>query len=255
MTALGLTFSQVRYVNKAFWRSPARAFFTFAFPLMFLIIFTSLLGGGKIHLGLLTVSVSHYYLAAMAAYGVIMASYNYIATSLVFQRESGILKRTNGTPLPSSAFLAARVIHALAIAVLLVVITAAFGRIAYGVPIPNGITLLRLLVVLAVGASAFCALALALTAAIPDADASQPIVMATMYPILFLSGIFFTFGNGTSSWILWIARVFPVRHFALGLQAVFLGTPFAWTDVAIVAAWGIAGLLVAIRYFRWEPAR
>ena len=33
----------MRYVNKAFWRNPASAFFTFAFPLMFLVIFTSLL--------------------------------------------------------------------------------------------------------------------------------------------------------------------------------------------------------------------
>ena len=44
MSTLALTFSQVRYVNKAFWRNPSRAFFTFAFPLMFLVIFTSLLG-------------------------------------------------------------------------------------------------------------------------------------------------------------------------------------------------------------------
>ena len=35
---------QIRYVNKAFWRNPASAFFTFAFPLMFLVIFTALLG-------------------------------------------------------------------------------------------------------------------------------------------------------------------------------------------------------------------
>ena len=39
---------QVRYTNKAFWRNPASAFFTFAFPLMFLVIFTALLGSGKV---------------------------------------------------------------------------------------------------------------------------------------------------------------------------------------------------------------
>jgi ABC-2 type transport system permease protein len=53
--------------------------------------------------------------------------------------------------------------------------------------------------------------------------------------------------------VLWIARLFPVRHFALGMQAGFIGTPFSWTDVLIVAVWGLAGLLVAIRYFSWEP--
>ena len=44
MSAVAMTASQVRYVNKSFWRNPASAFFTFAFPLLFLVIFTSLLG-------------------------------------------------------------------------------------------------------------------------------------------------------------------------------------------------------------------
>ena len=46
MNAVALTLFQMRYVNKAFWRNPASAFFTFAFPLMFLVIFTALLGHG-----------------------------------------------------------------------------------------------------------------------------------------------------------------------------------------------------------------
>lgn len=72
-------------------------------------------------------------------------------------------------------------------------------------------------------------------------------------PLLFLSGIFVPFGNKTPSWILWIARVFPVRHFAVGMQAGFVGTPFHWADVAVVAGWGAFGLLLAVRYFSWEP--
>lgn len=36
-----MTLHQMRYVNKAFWRNPASAFFTFAFPLMFLVILHS----------------------------------------------------------------------------------------------------------------------------------------------------------------------------------------------------------------------
>ena len=44
---VSLVLRQVRYTNKAFWRNPASAFFTFAFPLMFLVIFTSLLGNGR----------------------------------------------------------------------------------------------------------------------------------------------------------------------------------------------------------------
>ena len=253
MKAAYLTAIQVRYVNKAFWRNPASAFFTFAFPLMFLVIFTSLLGHYTIRLGTRTVDTSSYYVAAMASFAVITACFNNIAIQLTFQRESGVLKRTNGTPLPAGSFLAARILHALFITVLLVAITVAFGRVFYSADVPTGTALLRFALVVVAGAVTFCALGLAITAVIPNADASAPIVNAVILPLEFLSGIFIAFGNSTPSWILWFARVFPVRHFALGMQAGLLGTSFSWTDVLIVAAWGLAGLLVAIRYFSWEP--
>jgi hypothetical protein len=31
--------------------------------------------------------------------------------------------------------------------------------------------------------------------------------------------------------------------------------PFDWWDVAIVAAWGLVGLILAARFFSWEPRR
>ena len=255
MRGLVLTFDQLRFVNKAYWRNPARAFFTFAFPLMFLVIFTSLLGSGTVHIGRLAVKQSTYYVAAMASFGVITACFNNIALGMTYGRDSGILKRINGTPLPTASFLASRVLHSMLVAVLLVVLTAAFGRAAYGAQIPGGVALLRFGVMLVVGAAAFCALGLAITAVIPNADAAAPIVNFAMLPLLFLSGIFIAFGNGTPSWVLWVARIFPVRHFALGLQAGLVGTPFHWSDVVIVAAWGLLGLALAIRFFSWEPKR
>jgi ABC-2 type transport system permease protein len=253
MNALALTATQVRYVNKAFWRNPASAFFTFAFPLMFLVIFTSLLGNNSVQIGLRTVNTSTYYVASMAAFAVITACYTNVATTITFQRDAGVLKRTNGTPLPAGSFLGARMVHALLVSVLLVVLTTAFGRAFYNADVPTGITLLRFLVVLMVGAAAFCALGLAITAVIPNADASLAIVNATILPLLFLSGIFIPFGNGTPAWVEWIARIFPVKHFADGMQAGYLGTAFSWTDVLVVAAWGLAGMLLAIRFFSWEP--
>lgn len=253
MRTLKLTLSQIRYVNKAFWRNPARAFFTFAFPLLFLVIFTSLLGNTKVHIGATVVRTSTYYVAAMASFGVITSCYSNMAMSVTFQRDAGILKRTHGTPLPSASFVASRVLHAMLVAVLLVVLTGAFGRAAYAARIPTGMTLVNFVVMMVVGAVAFCALGLAVTAVIPNADAGPPIVNAIILPLLFLSGIFIPFGNNAPSWILWVARIFPVRHFAVGMQAGFLGTRFAWSDVAVVAVWGLAGLALAVRFFSWEP--
>jgi ABC-2 type transport system permease protein len=253
MNTLRLTGVQLRYVNKAFWRNPASAFFTFAFPLMFLVIFTALLGHYTVQLGSRTVNTSTYYVASMACFSVLTACFNNIASAVTFQREDAVLKRAHGTPLPGSAFLGARILHAVLIAVVLVVITAAFGRAVYGADIPTGSTLLRFIVALLVGSAAFCALGLAATTVIPNADAAAPVVNAIILPLEFLSGIFIAFGNTTPAWILWVARVFPVRHFVLSMQAGFLGTPFKWTDVLVVAAWGVAGMLLAIRFFSWEP--
>ena len=253
MSTATLTLSQARYVNKAFWRNPASAFFTFAFPLMFLVIFTALLGHGQVPIGGRLVHQSTYYVAAMASFAVITACYNNIAIGLTFQRDAGVLKRTNGTPLPAVVYLAARVLHALLIAVLLVAITAVFGKLAYQAEVPTGATLGRFAVMLVVGAAAFCALGFAVTAVIPNADAAAPIVNATILPLLFLSGIFIPLGDNAPAWITWTARIFPVKHFADGLQAGFLGTAFRWSDVLIVGAWGLAGMLAAARFFSWEP--
>jgi ABC-2 type transport system permease protein len=255
MSTAGLTLRQVTYTNKAFWRNPAAAFFTFAFPLMFLVIFTSLLGNGEVVVGGQTIKESTYYVAGMAAFAVVTACYTNIAISVTFARDSGVLKRVRGTPLPEWVYLLGRVIHAVLIALLLVLICSVFGKLAYGAKIPTGGTLVETLVMLVVGAAAFCALGMALTAVIPNADASPAVVNATILPLLFLSGIFIPLGDDAPEWIRLVGAIFPVRHFASGLGAGFLGTPFHWKDVLIVALWGIAGLLLASRFFSWEPRR
>lgn len=255
MTAIRLTVFQVRYVNKAFWRSPASAFFTFAFPLMFLVIFTALLGDGEVLVGGRVVHQSTYYVAEMAAFAVITACFNNLAIGMTFQRDSGVLKRVSGTPLPPAVYLAARVLHALLVSLLLVAITMAFGHLVYSADIPTGATLWRFLVMLVVGACTFCALGLAITTVIPNADAAAPIVNATILPLLFLSGVFIPIGDDAPTWITWTGDLFPVKHFAAGMQAAFLGNPFDWVDVLVVAVWGVLGLAVALRFFTWEPRR
>jgi ABC-2 type transport system permease protein len=119
------------------------------------------------------VNESTYYVAAMAVFGVISACYSNLAVTITVQREAGILKRTDGTTLPGAVFLGARVLHAVAVAALLVIITAAFGHLAYGAGIPTGAALLRCLASLLVGAASFSALGFAVTARWPDGGRSQ----------------------------------------------------------------------------------
>jgi ABC-2 type transport system permease protein len=276
VSALGLSLRQVRYTNTAFWRNPASAFFTFAFPLMFLVIFTALLGSGEVEFakvavpghGLvpLVLDQATYFVAAMASFGVISATYTNIAITVSFQRDQGILKRLRGTPLPSWSYLFARVVHSMLVAGVLVAITLAFGKLAYGTDLPTGGPLLEFLATLVVGSLSFAALALAITSVIPNADAAPPIVNATILPLLFLSGIFVPLTDAAPAWVTAVGNIFPVKHFADAMRAGYLGNvtlpgtnirafPFDWSDLAVIAAWGVLGLVLATRFFSWEPRK
>jgi ABC-2 type transport system permease protein len=255
---VALTARQVRYTNTAFWRNPQAAFFTFAFPLMFLVIFTSLLGSGTVDFNGYAFNQSTYYVAGMSAFAIITACYTNLAISVTFQRDAGILKRTRGTPLPGYDYLAARVIHAILMAFVLVAICSAFGAIFYDATIPTGSQLLETIVVVLVGAGSFAALGLAITSVIPNAEAAPPVVNATILPLLFISGVFFPVGDNAPQWVDVVGRIFPVRHLIEAYLGAYYGPPiftFSWRDVLVVALWGIAGIVFAARRFSWEPRR
>lgn len=258
MSDAALLLTQVRATNRAFWRNPASAFFTFAFPLMFLVIFTALLGSGTVEVAPgIEIKQSSYFVAAMAAFAVISATYTNLAISVTFTRDMGILKRTRGTPLPGGTYLGGRVVHAILVSLLLVVITTAFGVAFYQAEVPTGTLFWEHLATVIVGAGAFSALGLATTAAVPNAEAAPPIVNAIILPLLFLSGIFIPLGVGAPQWMKVIGDIFPVKHFAEAMLGSFYGfpLPFHWSDVLIVAAWGVGGLIAAALFFSWEPRK
>jgi len=149
-----------------------------------------------------------------------------------------------------------------------VAITVTFGVVFYSAQVPTGVPLLQFVLTLLIGGLSFAALALALTPAIPNADAAPAIVNASILPLLFLSGIFIPLGRDAPTWIKVVSNIFPVRHFFEAMTNGFLGNailpspsgpvrafPFDWWDIAIVAAWGLAGLIIATRTFSWEPRR
>jgi ABC-2 type transport system permease protein len=246
---------QVRFTNKAFWRNPASAFFTFVFPLLFLVIFTTLLGNDEGVVNGETIRASTFYVFSMAAFGLISACYTNIAISVIFAREEGVLKRIRGTPMTAASYLSARVIHAALVGFLLVAITVVFGVVAYDARVPGGADLVLFLVTLFVGAACFASIGLAITGVVPNADAGPPIVNAVILPLLFLSGVFIRINDDAPGWVLWVGRIFPVKHLVDALRESYLGFPFHWGDLAVLAAWAVAGVIIATRTFRWEPGR
>lgn len=254
MNALALTLRQLTYENKSFWRNPASAFFTFMFPLMFLVIFNLLFGNDDIGPRGQEISGSTFYVPAIAAFSVITACYTNIAISVTFLRDEGVLKRVRGTPLPPIAYLLARMIHSTLIAVALVVIVTLAGILLYDVSFSTE-QLPQLALIVIVGAFTFSALGLAITSFVPNADAAPPVVNATILPLLFISDVFIPLQDAPS-WLITVAKSFPIWHYAHAMLANF--DPFDFYDEGnlwIVAAWGVGALIVAARFFSWEPRK
>jgi ABC-2 type transport system permease protein len=245
MSALSITLEQVRYENKAFWRNPASVFFTFLFPLMFLFIFNGL-----------EIGPSQFYVPSIAAFSIITATYTNLAISVSFLREEGVLKRLRGSPLPTTAFMLARVIHAIIVSIILVVIITLAGRFFFDVELPSS-TWPAFAASVVIGAASFCALGLAFTSVIPNSDAAPAMVNFSVLPLLFISGVFVPTQNAPE-WLINIADVFPVKHLADSMSTAFNpfgGSGWESADLLIVGLWGVAGVLLAIRFFSWEPRR
>src|SRR5437867_4641873 len=110
---------------------------------MFLVIFTALFGNSDtcvVHgptRCLRSVSTSTFYVSAIAAFSIITATYTNLAISVSFQRDSGVLKRVRGSPLPAWAYMFGRIVHAILVAALLVIIVAVFGAAFYHAKLPS----------------------------------------------------------------------------------------------------------------------
>jgi len=252
---MSMVLHQFRFDQKVFWRNPASVFFTVMLPLIFLFIFATIFGNEEIEER--GVKTTTYYVPAIITLAVISATTVSLAINLTEDRERGLLKRVRGTPLPPAVFVAGRVGNALVISILMVVLVAILGRVVYDVSLPDQ-TIPAVLVTLAVGAFAFSCLGFALTAMIPSEDAAPAVTNAIMLPLYFVSGVFIP-DSEIPSGVLGVADVFPVRPFFEAFFAAWdpntSGSGFEIGHLAIVAAWGALGLVLALRFFRWEPRR
>jgi ABC-2 type transport system permease protein len=86
---------------------------------------------------------------------------------------------------------------------------------------------------------------------ISSAEAAPAVAQLVLFPLLFVSGtympIHFVLLSRSSGWL-------PVRPFNEALTGPFAEHAGAdWRHLAVLAIWGGAGALVAVRRFRWEP--
>ena len=251
-----LSLHQFSFDLRAFLRNGQSRFFTLALPVLFLVIFASVFGGShtvKVSGGRIPTSVS--YVPGIMTLGIIAAAFINLVISVTAQRETGILKRRRATPVPASAIIAGRSLTAVVTALWITVVLLVIGWAAYGANVPAR-TAPALAVTVVIGTVSFCCLGYALASFIHNEDAAQPITQALVLPLYFISGVFVAISI-LPHWLVEVASVFPVRHLAAALLIAYnphtRGAGFSGVDLLIVAAWGLGGLIIALRRFSWLP--
>jgi len=247
-----LLLHQLRNEQRLYWRSHELAFFTFLFPVLIFVLLGSVYGNDKIksehH-----IKGSHYLLAGILGYGLASTAFAGLAIILVIRRESAILKRLRGTPLPAWAYIASTVISAIIVYAIEVIVLVALARVLFGVPFPSKV--LSLVLALLLGAFAFAAMGIGLTTAIRSAEGSSAVVNAVYLPMGFISGSFWS-PHAYPRFLEVIADILPLTYFIRMTRDIVLHNTEIWnegTAVGVIAAWGAVGLFFALRRFRWEP--
>jgi ABC-2 type transport system permease protein len=248
---LGLVAWQIRYEQRAYWRNRGRGIFTFVFPLMFLVIFASL--NKSAHLSSQGgIPYDDFFVPGILAYGVIATTYVNMAIGTAILRDQGVLKRMQGTPLPRWAYVAARIGSTVLIVLAMTALTLALGVTAYGVHI-RASTLPGLILTLVLGTAAFTTLGIGITRFIPNAEAAPVVVNLTILPLTFISSIWFP-TNGMPKALIDIARIFPLRALADGLEYAFnpftTGAGLKAEDLRTLAIWAAVGIFLMVRFLR-----
>ena len=237
---------------KSFVRTPTASFFTLIFPLSFLAIVGSTVGGQEVGVG---IRVSQFLVAPFIVFGVAEGAFCVLAIGTATLRESGVLKRLHGAPAPSWAVVSSRVAAAAVMSLLSAVILVVVGVLAYDVRVVWS-KAPAALVTLMLGIACCAALGLAVVSLTRSVLAAQAMTNGVLIPLAFISHVFIP-GMALPVALDWLSLALPLRHFADALQTTFdpltRGGGFVWTDLAALAGWTVAGAVVAVWRFGWEP--
>jgi len=231
--------------------------FTFAFPLVLLVLFNGLNGNASVDaVGAAgQVKFAQFYTPAIGIFSLTTACYTSVILGIATARDSGLLKRVRGTPLPMSTYLGAWLTGAaltgfLAVVLLFVVAVPAFGVKIYLHTLPAAV------VTLVLGAACLASVGLMVATLAKSADQAMPIAQLTFLPISFISGIWFPL-EGAPDWVTQIARFFPLEHIVHAFGACFspgvANNGWSPNDLWSIVVWTAIGLFVATRRFRAEP--
>ncbi len=251
---LELLLHQSRYEFRAFRRNRRALVFSLLLPVLFLVVFAGVFGNGTVALGGTRVTVATYYVPGLMALAVVSSSLVNLTTSVVAERDLGVLKRRRATPVAPWVLMGARALTSVRISLLAAALLVAVGRVVYGAYVP-GDALIGVAVTVMVGSASLSALGYALSTWL-TMDSVQPVLQVVVLPLYFVSGVFVP-QDRLPSWLRLAAEVFPIERIAGPLHHAFdpavTGAGVSAVDLGVLAAWAAVAGAIAVRRFTWLP--
>jgi ABC-2 type transport system permease protein len=243
---------QLVFEQRVFWRSREAAVFIFVFPLLLYSLLGSIYSD-EIEIDGVDYPSGDVLLAGLFGYGAANTGFAGLAIILVTRREMGLLKRLRSTPLPPSTYITAVLVSTLIVFALQAVALVGLGRFVFDAGMPENWAGFAGSILL--GAACFTGLGIAVASLVRSAEGISAVVNVIVLPMAFLSG---SFGptDDYPAFLQAVGDVLPLKYFLDVVNGVYLEGESLFADptaLAVVAAWGLGGLLVAWQRFGWVP--
>ncbi len=236
---------QTRHELTALRRTPITLILSIGLPLLFFVLLSALFGNQRVDEG--GVRLVQFLAPGMASFGVVMATFTFLAVGLAEARATGVVKRQSGTPVPRWLLIGGRVGAALLLGLVSTGLVLGAGVAFYDLLVPSR-SILAIVVTLLIASACFSALGLALAMALPSMQLTVAVSNGIVIPLAFISDMFMMSGR-MPDWLATIGWLFPLKHltavFGDALNPYLSGSGFELDHLAVLALWGLAGVVVA----------
>ena len=231
-------------------RDPVTLLFSFAFPVLVLVLLGGIFGDQHMKMGAYKgVKMMNWYVPSYIA--LVIASIGTISlpVHLSSYRERGVLRRFRASGVSEAALLGSQLLVSLGVAFVGALTITILGGLAYGARLPTSPAEVALAYV--AGVFCFAAVGVLLASLAPTARAAQSVGLLLWFVMLFVSGTSAPL-DLLPSWMVDIGKALPLYHSVLAVVDPWIGRGTNWAQLTIVATVGVVATLVSLRVFRWE---
>jgi ABC-2 type transport system permease protein len=253
--------SRAGYEIRGYFRQGDSVFFTFLFPLVMLLIFSTAFSNSTFGPPGAELTAAEFYLPGMLAAGVLLSGLQNMSIDIAMEKGDGTLKRLGGTPLSPVSYFLGKLGQVLVTGILQSALLIVVAAVVFGVQLPTEPERwLTFAWVFLLGVTTCALLGIALSAIPRSGRSATAVVIPIVLVLQFISGVYLAF-SALPEWLQNVASVFPLKWLAQGMRSVFLPDAFeslemneSWDHPGILLVcgiWLVAGLVLARLTFRW----